>query len=106
MSPPKKSTTNGNGNGKGGANNGNRKPLDEPRWVQLTQLFGAGAWAMSEEDRNKVVQALSKPVRQAKPGSLGEQEPIAWWEEAIAVVFLFVFLGAMCVRGCGCVRAF
>lgn len=100
MSPPTKSTTNGNGSGKGkdGVNGG--KPLDEPRWVQLTQLFGAGAWAMSEEDRDKVLKAFSKPVRQAKPGALGEPEPIALWEEAIAVIFLLVFLGAMYVCGC------
>lgn len=69
--------------------------LDEPRYVQMSALFDTGAHAMAEEDREKVVMALSKPVSQAKPGELGEPEPITLGEEIAAIVFLFVFLGAM-----------
>lgn len=89
MSPASKK----NGNG-----NGSSSTLDEPRYVQMSALFQTGAHAMSEEDREKVVMALSRPVSQAKPGELGEAEPISFLEEAMAVVFLFVFLGAMYVR--------
>lgn len=84
-----------NGNGNGGTKGGTEP---EPRYVTLSSLFSTGAWAMDEAEREKVVQALSKPVAQAKPGELGQEEPITFWEEALAVLFLFVFLGAMCVR--------
>jgi hypothetical protein len=94
MSPSKEKKANGNGNGSGkGA-----VQLDEPRFVDLTALFQAGAWAMDEADRDKLVHALSKPVSQAKPGQLGEAQPISFVEEALAVLFLLFFLGAMCVR--------
>lgn len=59
----------------------------------MTQLFDTGAHAMTDEDRDKVLQELSKPVSSAKPGELGEELHMTLWEEFLAVVFLFFFIG-------------
>lgn len=70
MSPSK---SNGGAKGKSSS----KPALDEPRYCQLSALFDTGAHSMSEGDREKVVMALSKPASQAKPGELGEPEPIS-----------------------------
>lgn len=80
--PTKKTSATGNGGAKPGA-----------RYVDMTQLYETGAHAMTDEDRDKVLQELSKPVSSAKPGELGEQLHMTLWEEFLAVLFLFFFIG-------------
>lgn len=73
------------------ADNGGPNP--GARYVDMTQLFETGAHAMTDEDRDKVLQELSKPVSSAKPGELGESTHMTLWEEFLTVVFLFFFIG-------------
>lgn len=67
------------------------------RYVNMTQLYATGAHAMEDEDRVKIMNSLSKPVANAKPGELGfgDIESMTPWEEFVAAAFLLVIVGSM-----------
>nr|ATB53138.1 diacylglycerol acyltransferase [Nannochloropsis oceanica strain IMET1] len=63
----------------------------------MTQVYATGAHNMPDEDRLKVMNGLSKPLTEAKPGDLGfgDVESMTFCEEFVAIMFLLIIVGSM-----------
>jgi len=78
--------------------NGNGEDLNRlpgGRWVDVETMYDLGAYKAAPADRIKMVEAVSKNLKESKPGELGDVKPMGLVQEVLACLFLFFVVGAM-----------